>query len=112
VAGIVTECSHLHDAAPGDAVLSTPPGRVEQRFSGAKSFSTVLNHVALGLPGGCFHSWLRQGKSIKGCAAVVLCTAGSGKLTKAALPGITNHLCSWQMVVVLLVTSLLVTRWR
>jgi len=60
VACILTERRHVHDAVPGDAVLSTPPGRVEPRCSRARSFSRVLNQVALDLPGGHCHSWLRR----------------------------------------------------
>jgi len=52
------EHDRVHNVAPGDAALSTLPGRIEAKVSGARSFSAVLYQAALGLPGGCFHTWL------------------------------------------------------
>jgi len=48
VACILTTRDRVHDAAAGDAVLSTPPGHVEAKVQHSK----VLLQVALGLTGG------------------------------------------------------------
>jgi len=60
VACILTERSRVHDAALGDAVLNTSPGRVEVKLQRNKILLHNPQPRNLGLPGGGFHSWLRQ----------------------------------------------------